>query len=439
MEKWYRSFAYIFIALLAGLFLIFCLRFFSKMILVNKFQIHSPMLQYVADYTQGDWYGEICPRSEETEQSEYSNEYKYYDAIFEEMCTITEEDLQEEVDCEEESVIQKLIDKIDHMVTSLKNVLEKYANDKYMLTDVFDWIGDTYDDVLGWEVVYAREDGKEFDLSTGYVWMVENKINNNEDYLDSIEVAQYCEAKGTNYLRVFIPRRISPDNLEVPLGANEYYHYNINLQIQELENYDVDYYDLRTDLFVHGWRPEQGYFKNNGHWTPESGFYSAGLIADYLNNQYGFEFRDETFDINNYERRTFLLNDLFIDEDVSILYPLKENIWLKMRNFELKEEEEGFFNNIIFDESIIEEDFRKGILDLYCISRITNTHLGMIENADYSNDQTILIFHNSMSWYIIPYLVLDCKEVFYSSGTTTQQKEYLIDKIQPDIVIEINF
>ena len=61
-----------------------------------------------------------------------------------------------------------------------------------------------------------------------------------------------------------------------------------------------------------------------------------------------------------------------------------------------------------------------------------------IENLDeVNNDTEILFYVNSMSWYLVPYLSLDLKRAYFTTGTTPEQMEYLVEQLQPDMVIAI--
>ena len=55
----YRKFAVFFISISMILFLLFFVRLFTKIVLVNKMQCNSTSLQYIADYTLGDWVNVI--------------------------------------------------------------------------------------------------------------------------------------------------------------------------------------------------------------------------------------------------------------------------------------------------------------------------------------------------------------------------------------------
>ncbi len=418
VKKVYQGFACIFTSILVIGFIIFFARFSAKMVLVNKLHMNSGLLQEVAGYTLGDWLGMQTIQ----EENQVSSEYQKYVDINSQMLQITSDE-QETAAAEE----------------SMKQRLETYCNEKFAFYPSLKTLKQSYDRLIGWDIAYARADGAPYDLENGYTWMASEykPTAGNARVAEMTERGRLCERNGVQFLYVQLPNRISVDEKEVPLGVSEHTNDNINAVIDGLKEEQTACYDLRQSMYAKGWNPKDGYYLTDGHWTPESGFAAAGCLAECLNENYRMKFDTGLFDENRYLTETYSLQNLSNHESVSILYPEFETN-LRFCDFMRDGEYSGDFEAACIDKSMMDTVFRKRVLDVYSASRIRNTTLGMIENLDeVNNDTEILFYVNSMSWYLVPYLSLDLKRAYFTTGTTPEQMEYLVEQLQPDMVIAI--
>ena len=455
MNKTYRLLSYCYAVCLFVLFSTFAVRFFSKSILVNKFKMNNSALQYIADYTYGDWYGLINPSNTNPDTSSYSNEYFYYQNIYNELVNVESYENESSDSNENRAISQNgtinnpsgiiplLISNADNYLNryvssfdKVKSTITKYSCEKFIFVDIFEKIENAYKTCINNHIVYARTPGTEFDLSNGYVWISPDNSFDKDLFTRSQIPAILCKEKGIDYLRVIRPSRVSPDKHQVPLGANEYSNDNLDMEYRLFSENNLEVYDLRTDMYSVGWTPENGYFRNDGHWNPISGYIASTFILKELNNRFDSKYNELLYNESKYNKITFHTDNYSVNESVDILFPKypQKEIYLDLQN---EKEFSCNTNELLCDKSRYDRTFRKSILDLYALTHINNTKFGVIENLDYYNEQTILIFSNSMSWYIIPYLSMNYKKTVISVITDANQRKYLINSINPDIVLDL--
>lgn len=403
-------------------FLLLCIRMFTKLILVNKLHMNSYLLQECADYTLGDWK-DMAGETEARDPIVNSQ----YCKVYQQMINLGQgiESGSHDGDLAEN-------------VLKLKEDIDSYCNQKYILYNPLRIMKTKYDDFIGNHISYARSQNDLVPLSNGYIWSITGKSILNEEANAIISIDNYAKSKGVDYLYIQLPSRISYNQKELPIGAEDYTNSNIDSKLKLMSSQQVNCYDLRKDMIDQGWNGEQGYFLTDSHWTPESGFWATQNIISYLESNYSLDFDEKKYARTQYFDITYELNNKSNSETVTLLYPKFDTqlIFLDyMRNYKI----EGSFQESCIDNSMLNSCFRKQVLDIYSASRIRNTQLGEIKNnLNASNQQRILVCANSMSWYIVQYLALDIEDIYFTADTTSEQVQYLIDSIHPDLVLKIS-
>ena len=112
------------------------------------------------------------------------------------------------------------------------------------------------------------------------------------------------------FLYVQAPFKLPDANSQLPLNVTDYSNSNADLFLEKLTFANVDCFDLRPPLRNSGKTQSELFFNTDHHWTIETAFLSAGLIAEKLNNDYGFQIDASHFDINNYNVETY--KDFFL-------------------------------------------------------------------------------------------------------------------------------
>lgn len=427
----YRIVGFIEIGILFVFFLMISSRIITKTVLVDHFHMNSVILQSIADYTLADWM-DINKEESKNLTQKTSTQLETLSGIYHEMPKTLEENIgQNQPEC--------LSDQIYRKVESIESKLNKYCNEKVIGYYLLKRLGRNFDALMNWNVCFAQTANSEYDLkTTGYRYLVKDP----EEIYSKIGRIQneklYADKHNIEYLYVQIPSRIDQHNEQVPIGVNEQINYFIDQKLDMMKNKDIDILDLRSQMWNKGWNPDTGFYITDGHWTTDSGFRAVGLLMQNLNERYHYNFSEQYMDSDYYQIKQYSLNNASIDEKVNFYLPkfsTKMCFYDAMRCVEY----EGAFQDSCFDMDMVETDFRLNVLNAYSVSRLRNSHLAGIKNLNLTGNEgrVILVSSNSMSWFMVPYLALDLPNTYYTCDSSEKQIEYLMDKLEPDIVITI--
>lgn len=401
-------------------------RIFSKKILIGKLGIENYWTCTLADYNWGDRLERTF--SDDSEE-EISTELRELSEV------LAGAPLENDAANENETEKNNFLENYSEKVFAAEEDINKYCNEKFMGYNVMRKIGSLYDSLLGWNLTYARTMGATYTLKTGFDYQAVEAMScaeYAEDIIGKKEVAERC---GVDFLYVQYPYRVDEENSQVPWGAESNENQNADEVLKLLKADGVDILDLRKELVASGWDYETGFYDTDGHWTTRSGFVSAGIVAEYLNNYYEYNYEEELFRENNYYVNSYSVNNYAVEEKVELFMP---NFSTNMRVMDAYRNEEysGSFPEACFDMSKAETEEYSTVLTAYSASRIRNSYLFEYENLNEVNNQKrILITSDSFSWHLIPYLALDTSYVDYVYKMTEEQMEYYIEKLQPDMVI----
>ena len=112
------------------------------------------------------------------------------------------------------------------------------------------------------------------------------------------------------FLYVQAPFKLPDANSQLPLNVRDYSNQNADEFVKKLTGANVSCFDLRPLLRGSGMTQNELFFDTDHHWRIETAFLSAGLIAEKMNADYGFEIDMSYFDASNYNFETF--SDFFI-------------------------------------------------------------------------------------------------------------------------------
>lgn len=399
-------------------------RIFAKKVLIGKFGIENYVTCMLADYNWGDRLERTISEEIQMTESERMTQLK---AILE--CAPK----QEQQNTSEQT--EHVFDRIKNKVIEKESDLEKYCNEKLFVYPALKKVSLIYDKLVNWELVYARETGASYTLSTGFDYEAVEQQDMTDYARDLIAENEIAEAAGAEFVYVQYPYRVDEQNSQTPWGASSYENENTDAVLEMLSQEDVDFIDLRKELTKIGWEYDSGFYETDGHWTTRSGFLSAGIVAQYLNENYDFAFDSFYFDEKNYDVNSYSVNSPFVEEEVELFLPAFETNFI-VRDAYREKEYDGAFLDACFDMTKAETNEYSSVLTAYSASRIRNSYLFEYENLqNCSNKKRILICSNSFSWHLIPYLALDTAYVDYVYNIIPEQMEYYVAQLNPDMVI----
>lgn len=414
-------------------------RIFAKKVLIGKFGIENYITCKLADYNWGD----RLERSGKPDIEEQNPSMRQQE--LEEILAGAPVPKKPSEDVVTEDGSRTLLDKINgaakswsQKVTAIEDDITKYCNEKFIFYPMLREVSRDFDKLTAWNLVYARKEGSTYTLNTGFDYQAVEQEDMTAYAADLVEKADEAQAAGVDFLYVQYPYRVDEAKNQVPWGASAEENANADAALELLREASVDTLDLRKLLPEQGWDYETGFYDTDGHWTTRSGFLSAGLVAEYLNENYDFSYDMSYFDEKNYEVNRYDLNSYMVKEEVELFLPAFETEFTVTDAYR-GETYTGTFEEACFDMSKVDTEEYSSVLTAYSASRIRNSYLFEYQNLKpVSNGKRILVCSDSFSWHLIPYLALDTEYVDYVYKITPEQMEYYIEKLQPDMVIVLD-
>lgn len=177
------------------------------------------------------------------------------------------------------------------------------------------------------------------------------------------------------------------------------------------------------------------------HWFPECALYSAGVIAERI-NQYGFEFRISDFDSNAAWDYLYDKRDLakIIYDTCGYEYSLPIPECTDGMQFTL--EHNGSMRQGTFDEVFLQTPSDSDFVTFpyHGFSTVGNFPLYNYHNLNTQENEgkRLLIIADSFSWILSGYLAsgIEYVDVIHNASYTSSIREY-IREIKPDMVLII--
>lgn len=237
-----------------------------------------------------------------------------------------------------------------------------------------------------------------------------------------VQLKEYLDARGIRLLYVNEPGKyIDDDVYRDEFGAESYLNRNADLFLKRLGDAGIEYIDLRDNIREENLNCYDLFYRTDHHWTVPASKWAAEIIAQRLNEDYGYN-----IDLNLYD-------------DENFNYVHCEGCWLGEQGRKLSEAYVGLddFTLItpIYNTSFsrnLDEDFEDGDFDIFIDysvyfdsydengklkpSKLNSWHYsyngeGYIQNnnADFGN---VLIFGDSYERTLIPFMALGIRNIY---------------------------
>ena len=244
----------------------------------------------------------------------------------------------------------------------------------------------------------------------------ESKIQSNIQKL--FNFYQYCENQGCKFLYIAAPSKSY--NATYKYGIDNFENENFDAMIKCIDDYKIPYLSVTQKAIDEGKQIKDLFFKADGHWTSEAGFWATGKILNELNSRYGFNYDDELTDSENWnykQKRKFIGYwkqksdnlDMFVNvpkENFGIYTP-KFDTDLTVTNICSGDTRRGTFeNSVLFDNR--ESMFRI----LYSYYSNGDIRLQSMKNNLNEQGETIYLVRTSFACVVSPFLALQCKELY---------------------------
>ncbi len=256
--------------------------------------------------------------------------------------------------------------------------------------------------------------------------------------------AKQLEDKGINFLYVQCPSKENPTDNQLPHGVEDNYNINAYNLVNGLSQKNVPYIDLRKDLNNDFGDYYSRFFRTDHHWTPETGVWAAGKIAEELNEKYDYGINTDLGNINNYnvdvyekycfgsqgKKATLKYAE---PEDISFIYPKAETDFTV--TYDKENPVTGSFEDALLRRSVFDK------IDYYNISTYSaylngNHSMIRIHNNKLDNGKRMVYILDSFSSSVVPFLATEIEDILvldlrsFNGSVTTA-----IDTFKPDTVI----
>jgi hypothetical protein len=142
-------------------------------------------------------------------------------------------------------------------------------------------------------------------LNNGYVAGTYAYTSTDYEIQQITELKAYLDERGIQLLYVNEPTKYIDDRvIAEDLGLSTYINDNTDRFLLRLEELGIQYIDLRDNIREQGLDPFSMFYKTDHHWTVQMGKMAAEVIAEELNNSYGYN-----IDLSLYEPDKFIYKE----------------------------------------------------------------------------------------------------------------------------------
>jgi hypothetical protein len=334
-------------------------------------------------------------------------------------------------------------------ISGVEEKIEEYTKDNLVSRMNFVVSAVKYETLIGWnlhETVYDLGDGWLTEL-VEKVEILPGQSEQNSSGIATSAVALYdfndfLASLDIDFLYVQSPHKISRDDT-IP-GASDFSNENADELLQALSLRHIPWLDLRENIRQEKLDHHSLFYKTDHHWKAETGLWAAGIIAQYLNTNNGFDidldlFKPEQYRYDVYEN--WFLGSLgkkvtlvyAPPEDISLIYPrFNTNFSLKIASRDI--DAEGAFD-IFYDYRQVGEinHYNLNPYGAYLYGDNPNV---IIHNNFLHDNKRIIVIKDSFVNCVNPFLSLgieyiDVLDIRHFTGSV---KTY-IKQNKPDMVI----
>ncbi len=287
-------------------------------------------------------------------------------------------------------------------------------------------------------------------LDNGYLSYATKQVDLTRYAQNLIEFRDACTQAGSDFLFVLNPSKADGTAELFPKGITNYYNENKQTLLAELDKTDMRYICTSDIAKENGLDICELFFKTDHHWLPTTGLWVAGEVANELNTNYGYNFDLNMFDIENYNVTTYkklfygsqgkkMCYGYTQAEDFDVIEPKFDTnftFWSESTKGVITEKE-GTFSQTVIKRTDFSSDYSTANDNAYATYMSGDRPIVKLENLNCKNGKRILILKTSLANVIIPFLacgdvqyidVLDLR--MYSKSAT----DYL-NETKPDTVI----
>lgn len=322
-------------------------------------------------------------------------------------------------------------------------------------------LAEHYNDLLAWKLGDNSTDDDVFYLKNGYLTYYQKRAKQQDiqEIADAMADFQgWLRKQNISFLYVNAGSKVNP--LDKQMDAfhmiREYTNENGDALEAALMQRGVASMDMRQEMQKAGLDWYGSYYRYDHHWKTQTGMWAAGVIAEKLNQDYGFHYDKKYFQIENYIADTYqwkgsqwqtlytTLGKNCDEEPYTYFLPdFPTQFAVKVPTKEI--DRQGEYKDTLFEMDVMRKNRQYTDAEMaesrnaYHNTAWTNDALGIFKNQlPVNNPQKILVLQDSFGWYLTTYLALDTAEidVIYPMAFDGSIRRY-IEEFQPDMVLVI--
>ncbi|MBR5273289.1 MAG: hypothetical protein IKU25_07880 [Clostridia bacterium] len=338
-------------------------------------------------------------------------------------------------------------------ISAIEKNIESIINDNVGMKNEYIEINGLAQKLVGKKLIEdADVSSRVIKLKNGHVtfaWtrLSDEIINDSADKITGLK--EFLDDRGTDFLFVQSPYKNDDQNPLFPVGIEDYSIDNSMRFVSALREKNINTLNLIDRIREDNLDWYSLFFKTDHHWTNEAGFWAYGELAQYMNDNFGYNIDRNSWDINNYTVRTYegaflgsqgkRTGSLFAGvDDISFLIPKFETSLVY--NNEIK----GIYRTGTFEQTLLfeKENISGSLYDDFCYAASLNGDFGLLKltnNLDTSGKKVMIIkdsFANPVITFLAPNVseitVVDMRLLKGETGKTLRE---VIEESNPDTVI----
>ena len=339
-------------------------------------------------------------------------------------------------------VKKTVLDKYEDVVKSVEGNIDYYTSNLLFGRMRFVELNASFNKLVGMNIVSGTD--SVVVMRNGYLTFESTPVSMSYASESTAYFYDYLSEKGIDFLYVQCPSKEDAQNNQLPHGVEDYYNQNADALIKSFAEKNIPYIDLRKNLSEDFDDHYSCFFKTDHHWTPETGVWAAGQIAEELNTRYDYGIDPGIGNLNNYNVEVFekycfgsqgkKATLKYADpEDISFIYPKTDTDFTVV--YDKGDALNGKFEDTLLRKSVFDK------IDYYNVSTYSayfhgNHSLTTIHNNKLSNGKRIVYIMDSFSASVVPYLANEVEDMLVLDlrnfdGSVTNA----IEKFDPDTVI----
>ncbi|MDR1481121.1 MAG: hypothetical protein LBI74_00675 [Synergistaceae bacterium] len=257
---------------------------------------------------------------------------------------------------------------------------------------------------------------------------------------------RFLQGENIDFLYVQAPDKVcKSDDIA---NTRDFANQNADDLLCALERSRTPYLDLRDEIHKGGLVHHDLFFKTDHHWKPETGLWATKIIAEGLNDSFGFNIDTSLYDPGRYDYKVYDGNLGSIgrratlavarQEPFTCIFPKFEvdlTIQIPSRNLDKR----GDFTVIYYEDYwkyVLQEEnaYLKDYYNVYLY--MENPTVSVQNNSLGYDEKRVLMISDSFNRVVAPFLTLSVSQIdILALNRFTGSVKSFIEQNRPDVVI----